>query len=173
MQRTLSSWKGCGLNDVITVIAAPMAEQTLPSRCIPGQSHCQRSLSYPCPLFGLTQELLPQAVFLVLAHGIVVSKGCAPWDNMRMVGSQTHLKGGLPHELKTWKMHPKGSTVCTSCCSLCHDPTTKACPTKFNRPLPASCCLLQFPGEPTSDSQGISRESVEILSHCIYNTTSF
>lgn len=150
-----------------------MAEQTLPSRCIPGQRHCQRNLSYPWPLLGLTQEHLPQAVFLVLAHGMIVSKGCVPWVNTKMGGPQTYWKPGLSHVLKTQKMHTKGSTMCTSCCSLVPPPTTKACPIKFNRPLPGSCCLLQFSGEPTRDSQGISRNSVESLSHHICNSRGF
>lgn len=52
-------------------------------------------------------------------HMDLLSKGCACWVNTRMVGLQTHWKRGLSHVLKTWKMYPKGSTMCTSfCCSL-------------------------------------------------------
>lgn len=98
-----------------------------------------------------------------------------------MVGPQTHWKQGLSlsHALKPWKMHPKGHTICTFfCCSLTQTPwsqppTTKAHPIEFNRPLPASCCLLQLPGESTSDSQGISRKSVEGLSHRLCNSRGF
>lgn len=101
-----------------------------------------------------------------------------------MVGPQTHWKQGLSlsHILKPWKMHPKGSTTCTSfCCSLVQThgntvvppPTTRARPIEFNRPLTASCCLLQLPGEPTSDSQGISRKPVESLSHHLCNSRGF
>lgn len=134
-------------------------------------------------VFG-SNSCLKQSKVLVLARGITVSKDCAPWDNTRMVGPQTHWKQGLglSHVLKTWKTHPKGSTMCTSLrCSLVQThgnavvppPTTTARPIKFNRPLPASCCLLQLPGEPTSDSQGISRDSVESLSHRLCNSRGF
>lgn len=51
--------------------------------------------------------------------------------------------------------------------------TTKACPIKFNGPLPSTHWLSQFPGEPTSDSQGISRKAMESVSHSLCNSKGF